>query len=94
MLVAPLRGCEQLGRRVACLPGKVRTSAEDLQAAVLPALVERPVGIDDHVANLARRPVAAAMQLSIDDQTATDPGRPRDVNHVPGAAAGSAVVLT
>jgi hypothetical protein len=60
----------------------------------LAAAVERPVGVDDHVPDLPRRAVRAAVQLAVDDQAAADPRRPGDVDHVPGPAPGAVVVLT
>src|SRR6476660_3677480 len=79
---------------MASLARKVRTPAEDLEAAVLPALIERSVWVDDHVADLSGRAMGAAVQLSVDDQPAADPRRPRYVDHVAGAPTGAAVELS
>src|SRR4029077_1229397 len=62
-------------------------------AAVLAAVVERAVRIDDHVPDLARRAVTAAMEAAVDDQTAAYTGRPSDVDHVASPAPGPAVEL-
>ena len=45
------------------------------------------------MADLTRGPVRAAVQVAVDDEASTDPGRPRDVDHVLRAAAGAAVEL-
>ena len=66
---------------------------ESLEAAALSAVVQRPVGVDDHVSDLARGPVPAAVKLAVDDQAAADTGRPRDVDHVARAAACAVVEL-
>ena len=37
--------------------------------------------------------MGATVKLAVDDQAAADPGRPRDVDHVPAAATGAVVKL-
>ena len=76
-----------------CIACERGPADERLEAAVLPAVVQRPVGVDDHVPDLARGPVRAAMELAIDDQAPSDARRPRDVDHVARAPSGPVVEL-
>src|SRR5713226_10105074 len=78
---------------VAGLLGEVRAADENLQTAALAAVVERAVGIDDHVPDLASRAVSAAVQTAVNDDAAADPGRPRDIDNVASPVAGAAVEL-
>src|SRR5206468_6707681 len=72
-----------------------RGAADDtLQPAPLAAVVERTIGVDDHVPDLARGSVGAAVELAIDDQAAADACRPGDVDHVPAAPPRAVVKLT
>src|SRR5207245_11572474 len=85
------------GKQLRCgMPGLLRevgAAAEDLETSVLAAVVERPVGVDDHVPDLARRAVTAAVQAAVDDEPAADAGRPRDVDHGAGPATRAAMQL-
>src|SRR5207245_8566536 len=84
---------EKLGRGMARLASQGRAAHECLQAAALAAVVQGSVGVDDHVADLARGPVPATVQLAVDDQPATHAGRPCDGDHVSGATTGAVVAL-
>jgi hypothetical protein len=94
VVVATSGSGKELGGRMACLARQVRAAAEHLEAAVLSALVERTVGVDYHVPDFARSPMGATVQLPVDYQSATNTGRPCDVDHVPRAATGPAVEFT
>ena len=76
------------------LLGEVGAPTENLETSSLAAAVERPVGVDDHVPDLARRAVSPAVQAAVDDQAAADSGRPRDVDHVAGVTPRAVVELT
>src|SRR6202171_6597158 len=91
MFVTTRRGREQLHRRHSSLARQVRATDEGLETAALTAPVQGTVGVDDHVPDLPGGAVASTVKLAVDAQTAADPGRPRDVDNVAGAASGTLV---
>src|SRR5206468_8102194 len=79
-VVTKSRAGEQLCGGLARFARQGRAAHERLQAASLAAVVERPVGVDDHVPDLAGGAVRAPVEPAVDDQAAAYTGRPGDVD--------------
>ena len=73
-----LAGCERLARA----DGDVRTRRMRLETAAPAASASPAVVVDRQVAKLAGIPGDAAVRTSVEDQTAADPGRDREVDQV------------
>ena len=62
---------------------------DGLQAAAVAAAADDPVGVDEHVAELARQAGAAAVQAAVEDQPGADAGGDLQVDEVARVAAGA-----